>query len=157
MTSTTSSIVGLLVWLALCFAAAAFGAQFKPGAWYAALAKPVWTPPNYLFPIAWTVLYILMAVAAWLVWRRLGWQGGALPLGLFLLQLVLNALWSWVFFGLERIDLAFYELCLFWLALVATLLAFWQVYPLAGILLLPYLLWVSFAGALNFSIWRLNG
>jgi len=156
MSPQIHSVLALFGWLILFFAAAAFCAQFKPGDWYAALAKPAWTPPNSIFAPAWTLLYTLMAIAAWLVWQRRGLQAGALPLALFVAQIVLNALWSWLFFGLHRMDLAFFELCLFWLLLLATLIAFWQVRTLAGGLLVPYLLWVSFAGALNFAIWRLN-
>ena len=138
------------------FAAAAVGSQFMPGAWYAALAKPSWNPPNWIFGPVWSMLYVLMAVAAWLVWQRGGWAKQAAPLRLFLLQLALNATWSWLFFGRQRPDLAFYEILTLWAAILATLDRFWRVRPLAGALLIPYLAWVSFAAVLNFTLWRLN-
>ncbi len=150
------AFLGLALWLALCFGAAAFGARFSPGEWYATLAKPAWTPPDWLFGPVWTLLYILMAVAAWLVWRRYGLSGARAALALFVAQLILNALWSWVFFGLQRPGLAFLELTVLWLAVAATTGAFWRLEPWAGRLLVPYLAWVTFAGLLNFALWRLN-
>jgi len=151
--STADSVIGLVGWLVLCFGAAAIGARFKPGAWYAALRKPSWTPPSWLFAPAWTLLYAMMAVAAWLVWRQTGFSG---EVGLFVLQLALNAAWSWLFFGLHRPALAFADIVALWLAILATLVAFWAVRPLAGGLLVPYLAWVTFAAALNGAVWRLN-
>ncbi len=124
--------------------------------WYAALHKPSWTPPAWLFGPAWTVLYISMAVAAWRVWREGGWRPHRVALGLFLLQLMFNGLWSPLFFGLHRPGLSLVDSVLIWLALLATLVAFWRVSPPAGALLVPYLAWVTFATALNFTIWRLN-
>lgn len=131
--------------------------MFMPGEWYAGLAKPAWNPPNWLFGPVWTVLYILMAVAAWLVWRRQGLAGAALPLLVFVVQLVLNAMWSWLFFGLQRPGVALAEILVLWVAILVTILLFFRVRSVAGILLIPYLLWVSFAAVLNFTIWRLNG
>lgn len=96
---TGKSIVALVAWIVLCFSAAAFGSQFMPGEWYAALKKPTWNPPNWIFGPVWSALYTMMAVAAWLVWRRGGFRVNRLPLSLFLIQLFLNALWSWLFFG----------------------------------------------------------
>jgi translocator protein len=151
--SAVDSAVGLVGWLALCFGAAAVGARFRPGPWYAALRKPAWNPPNWIFAPVWTVLYALMATAVWLVWR----QAGVAPaLALFLGQLALNAAWTWLFFGLRRPGLALAEIAALWLALVATALAFGAIRPLAGLLLLPYLAWVTFAGALNAALWRRN-
>jgi translocator protein len=147
---------GLAGWLLVCFAAAAIGGQFTPGVWYDRLAKPEWTPPDWLFGPVWTVLYAMMAVAAWLVWRRTGFAEGRWALGLFALQLVLNAGWSAIFFGLQRPGLALAEILLLWVVILATLIAFWRVRPLAGALLVPYLAWVSTATALNFEIWRMN-
>ncbi len=147
------SAIGLVGWLVLCFGAAAIGARFKPGAWYAGLRKPSWTPPNWLFAPVWTLLYALMAVSAWLVWREAGASGEA---GLFVLQLALNAAWSWLFFGLHRPGLAFADIVALWLAILATLVAFWAVRPLAGWLLVPYLAWVTYASTLNAAVWRLN-
>jgi translocator protein len=150
------STLALAAWMAVTFAAAAMGALFLPGEWYATLEKPAWNPPNWLFGPVWTTLYVGMAVTAWLVWRRGGFAGQRTALSLFLVQLLLNALWSPVFFGLHLPGLAFAEVVLLWATLLATVVAFWKARPLAGMLLLPYLAWVSFAGSLNFAIWRLN-
>lgn len=143
-------------WLVVCFTAATTGAVFPPGDWYAQLHKPAWNPPNWVFGPVWTLLYITMAIAAWLVWRRGGFMAQKKPLSLFLLQLFLNGLWTPLFFGLHWPGLALLDLLLLWLALLATVIAFWKVRPLAGALLVPYLVWVSFAGALNCALWRLN-
>jgi len=150
------SLTGLLWWLALSFAAGTIGARFSPGDWYQGLAKPGWTPPDGVFPPVWTALYALMGIAAWLVWRRTGLAGGALPLGIFALQLILNVLWSWLFFGLHRPGAAFFEIILLWCAILATAAAFLGHSRAAGALLLPYLAWVGFASLLNFAVWRLN-
>jgi len=150
------SALALFGFFAATFAAAGTGALFSPGAWYEALNKPSWTPPNIVFPLVWTSLYILMALAAWNVWRRGGWRARALPLALFLIQLVFNAAWSWLFFGQHRIDLALLDLIVLWVLVAATAIAFWKASALSGALLVPYLAWASFAGALNYSIWRLN-
>ena len=144
---------GLAGWLVLCFGAAAVGARFRPGAWYAGLHKPAWNPPNRLFAPVWTLLYAVMAVAAWLVWRDVGLSR---EVALFVVQLALNAAWTWLFFGLKRPGLAFADIVALWLAILATLVAFWSVRPLAALLLVPYLAWVTFAAALNGALWRLN-
>lgn len=146
----------LIGWLALCFAATGTAAFVSIDGWYAALQKPSWNPPAWVFGPAWTVLYISMAVAAWLVWRQGGWKAQGRALGLFLVQWVLNALWTPLFFGLHRPGLAFAEIVILWLAIAATLAAFWRINKVAGALLVPYLAWVTFAAALNFAIWRLN-
>jgi translocator protein len=148
--------LGLVAWLALCYGAAAVGAQFMPGAWYQELAKPSWTPPGWLFAPVWTILYGMMAVAAWLVWRPRGFAGAPTALSLFLVQLVLNTTWSWLFFGLQRPGLAMIDIAALWIAIASTAAAFWGPSRVAALLLIPYLAWVSFAAALNFSIWRLN-
>lgn len=148
--------LGLVGWLTLCFAAAAFGGFFLPGEWYAQLQKPSWNPPSWLFGPVWTALYIMMAIAAWLVWQRGGFATQRLALSLFLLQLMFNVAWSSLFFGLRNPALAFVDIVLLWVALLATLLSFWQRSRVAGALLIPYLAWVSFASALNFALWRLN-
>jgi tryptophan-rich sensory protein len=122
-------------------------------AWYLTITKPAWNPPIWIFGPVWTALYAMMAVAAWLVWRRAGW-GSALVW--FAGQLALNAAWSPLFFGLHRIDLALVDIVLLWGAIVATTIAFGKVTPVAGWLFVPYLAWVSFATMLNFTIWRLN-
>jgi len=102
------------------------------------------------------MLYILMGMAAWLLWRRAGFAGAGIALILFTIQLVLNGMWSWIFFGLHKPGLAFAELCLLWILILATSIAFWKLYKPSGILLVPYLAWVTFAAVLNFAIWRLN-
>lgn len=135
-------------------AAASSGAYFKPGAWYRTLRKPGWTPRSWVFPVIWAPLYVAIAVSGWLVWREVGLLIPAMAL--YLAQLVLNAGWSAVFFGLRRPDLAFGELVLLWLSIAATVAAFAPVSAAAAWLLAPYLLWVTIAGALNLSVWRLN-
>jgi len=149
-------ILGLCGWLLLCFAAASPGAVFMPGEWFAALKKPSWNPPSWVFGPVWTALYAMMAAAAWLVWQRGGWKEQRKPLLIFLAQLALNALWTPLFFGLHRPGVAFAEIVLLWLAIVATLVAFRPVNRTAAWLLVPYLAWVSFAAVLNGTLWRLN-
>jgi benzodiazapine receptor len=122
--------------------------------WYARLAKPSWTPPGYLFGPVWTALYLAMAVAAWLVARKAGLASP--PIRWFVIQLVLNAAWSWLFFGLKRPVIAFVDIVLLWSAILATLIAFRPWSLTASLLLAPYLAWVSFAAALNLAIWRMN-
>lgn len=155
-TAPIRAVLALAGWLLLCFAAAAMGGLFPPGDWYASLKKPDWNPPGWVFGPVWTALYVMMAVAAWLVWRRGGWTRQGRPLALFLVQLVLNAAWTPLFFGLHRAGLAFTGILLLWLAIAATLLAFRPVSRTAMLLLVPYLAWVSFAAVLNFTLWRLN-
>lgn len=132
------------------------GAFIRPGEWYERLAKPSWRPPNRLFPPVWSILYVMIAVSGWLVWREAGFSGGGVPLSVFGLQLALNAAWTPAFFGLHRIDLGLAIIVLVWLSIVATIVFFYPVSSVAALLLVPYLLWVSFAVALNFSIWRRN-
>ncbi len=148
--------IGLLVSVALVMAAAAFGGLFTPGDWYTALEKPAFTPPGAVIGTVWTVLYLTMAVAAWLVWLRREEKPVEWALAAFAAQLVLNAMWSWVFFGLHAMGAAFAELCVLWCGILVTLLLFWRVSRLAGALLIPYLCWVAFAGFLNFTLWRMN-
>ncbi|HEX5398105.1 MAG TPA: TspO/MBR family protein [Verrucomicrobiae bacterium] len=143
-------------WLAFSFTAATMGVLFMPGAWYASLNKPAWNPPGWVFGPVWTVLYTMMAVAAWLVWKRGGFIAQRRPLTLFLVQLALNAAWTPLFFGLHRTGAAFAEIVLLWLAIAATLVSFRTVSHVAAWLLAPYLAWVSFAAALTFALWRLN-
>jgi len=127
------------------------------GTWYASLDKPAITPPGWVFGPVWTVLYILMGVAAWLVFRRRAASPVGWPLAVFGAHLLLNAGWSALFFGAQRIDLALIEIVFLWTGILATLLLFWRVRLLAGLLMAPYLAWVSFASVLNFLLWRLNG
>ncbi|NIO00762.1 MAG: tryptophan-rich sensory protein [Candidatus Latescibacteria bacterium] len=151
-----STVPGLILWIIASMAAGWIGSQFMPGEWYVSLVKPAWTPPNVVFAPVWTALYVLMGVAAWLVWRRSGFSGAMVPLVLFIVQLVLNALWSYLFFGAHQPMLAFFEIVILWIVILLTLVCFWRMSLLAGVLLLPYLCWVGFASALNFQIWRLN-
>ena len=143
-------------WLALCFTAAGGAFFVSTDGWYATLIKPSWNPPSWLFGPVWGLLYVMMAVAAWLVWREGGWKLQRQALGLFLVQWLLNALWTPLFFGLHQPGLAFAEIVALWLLLVMTVALFWRAKKLAGALLLPYLVWVTIAAVLNFTIWRLN-
>ncbi len=154
----TKQVVGLLGWLLLSFVAAAIGAlaSVQAATFYQKLAQPSWAPPSSVFGPVWSVLYVLMGIAAWLVWREGGWRRQRGVLTLFVIQLAANALWSWLFFAWHRGALAFADIVLLWLLIVATVIGFWRVRPLAGALLLPYLCRVSFASALNFAVWHLN-
>lgn len=151
-------LVGLVAWLAVSFVAAAIGgaASIQAGSFYTQLVRPAWAPPPSIFGPVWTILYALMGIAAWLVWRVGGFRAARSALTLFLVQLAVNALWTWLFFGWNRGAVAFADILLLWALIVATLVAFWRIRPLAGSLLVPYLLWVSFAAALNYSLWQLN-
>ena len=151
-----SSIVALAGFIAGCFLAAMTGAFFRPGEWYERLNKPSWRPPNRLFAPVWTILYLMIAVSGWLVWRQAGFVGAALPLAVYGLQLVLNAAWTPLFFGLHRPDLGFVDIVLVWLSIVAAIVLFVPISVAAAVLLVPYLVWVTFATALNFAVWRLN-
>lgn len=155
--STAAQVLGLIGWLAVAFATAAVGAaaSIQAATFYAQLARPSWAPPGGVFAPVWTLLYTLMAVAAWLVWRE-GGKRTRIPLALFVIQLAANALWSWLFFGWHRGALAFAEVLVLLLLIAATLAAFWRVRALAGILLVPYLAWVAFASALTGSVWLAN-
>jgi benzodiazapine receptor len=153
------AVAGLIVAIVTVFAAAAVGGaatSSSVGTWYAALQKPSFNPPARVFGPVWAVLYSMMAIAAWLIWLRDGLADAQLPLALFGLQLALNMAWSVLFFGLRNPGLALVDIALLWLAIVATLVAFWRLSPAAGALLLPYLAWVSFASILNYSLWALN-
>lgn len=154
--SRTRAILGLVVFLVMCFSVAAIGAAFPPGDWYAALAKPSFNPPGWVFGPVWSLLYVLMAVAAWRVWCEGSWHKHRIALSLFVLQLGLNGLWSPLFFGLKRMDLALINLLLLWVVLLATIVRFRRTSRLAAGLLFPYLAWVSFAGVLNYSLLSLN-
>lgn len=151
--------LGLVGWFIVSFAAAVVGAvaSIQAASFYGQLVQPSWAPPSSVFGPAWSVLYALMAIAAWLVWRA-GERGRAYrtALSLFVVQLALNALWSWLFFAWHQGAWAFADIVMLWTLIAATLIAFWRVRPLAGALLIPYLLWVSFALALNYSVWQLN-
>jgi benzodiazapine receptor len=154
--SPVGKFLALLAWVGLCFLAAWVGSRFTPGELYLQLQKPSWTPPGYLFGPVWSILYLSMGVAAWMVWRRAGFSAASLALALFVVQLILNATWSWIFFGMHKPGLAFAEILVLWSTILMTMIAFWRVSATAGMLFLPYLAWVSFAAFLNYSIWQLN-
>lgn len=150
----------LLILIFICQAAGLIGAKVtKPALkpWYRNLRKPFFTPPDWLFAPAWITLYLLMAVAAYLVWMQgLSTAGVKTALIVFIIQLVLNSVWSFIFFGMRSLLYALIEIIMLWLSIVLCSILFWQISALAGWLMVPYLLWVSFATVLNFSIWKLN-
>ncbi len=154
--TTVKRILAPVGWLALTFSAAATGVFVSTDGWYAGLVKPAWNPPGWLFGPVWTLLYVMMGVAAWLVWQRGGWALQRRSLGLYLLQWALNALWTPVFFGLQQPSWACGVIVALDVAVLLTLVAFWNVRRVAGVLLVPYALWVAFATVLNFTIWWLN-
>lgn len=156
--SPSRQIFGLAGWLILSFAAAAIGAvaSINAGEFYQQLTRPDWAPPGWLFGPVWSVLYLLMGIAAWLVWRERGFRNAQAALSLFIIQLAANALWTWLFFAWQSGALAFIEILILWTLILATIISFWRVRPLAGALLLPYLAWVTFAVSLTFATWRLN-
>jgi tryptophan-rich sensory protein len=156
--SPLRQVLGLVGWLALTFATAAIGAvaSTSASAFYAELARPTWAPPGWLFGPVWTILYTLMGISAWLIWRRRHFANTRTALALFIVQLAINALWSWLFFVWRQGGVALAEVLLLWCLIVATIIFFWRISAVAAALLLPYLAWVTFASALTFSVWRLN-
>ena len=157
--SRARQAVCLLSLVAICFAAAGAGGAITSvsvGDWYQTLKKPSWTPPDWLFGPVWTVLYFLMALSAWLVWRRGGWFASRGSLALFGLQLILNVGWSVIFFGMRSPGFAFGEILILWLAIAATAISFWGQSTSAAIMFTPYLVWTTFAALLNFAIWRMS-
>ena len=157
--SPTRQVLVLFAALAPCLAVGAIGGvatSQSVSSWYPALAKPPFNPPRWIFAPVWTALYVIMAVSAWLVWRRNGWRGARPALTLFAIQLALNLAWSLMFFGLRRIDLALIDVVALLAAIAATALAFWPLHRAAALLMTPYLAWVGFATLLNSAIWRLN-
>lgn len=147
--------MALIAFIIITSIAPVLGSLFPPDEWYRAIEKPSFTPPDWVFGPVWTLLYLMMAIAAWLVWRHPG-PGVAIAIFAWCVQLALNAAWSWLFFGLHRPDLAFFNIVLQWLAIAVTIALFWRVTPVAAGLMLPYLAWVSFAAVLSGAIWRLN-
>ncbi len=152
------SSLGLVAWILGTYVAAISGAVTAQAAarFYAQLRRPPWAPPAWAFGPAWSVLYTLMAIAAWTVWRDHPPPDSTTALGLYVAQLACNAAWSWIFFVKRRGALAFADAGALWLGVAATMVAFWQLAPSAGILFVPYLLWVSLATALTWSVWRRN-
>lgn len=151
-------LLGLAGWLVVTFSAAAIGAlgSANAGPFYGQLARPNWAPPGWLFGPVWTVLYLLIGIAAWLVWRKGGLRGARTGLALFLVQLAANALWSWLFFAWRQGAWAFADILLLWLLIAGTLVSFARLDRIAALLLAPYLAWVTFACALSYSVWKLN-
>jgi len=142
-----------VVFIVIVFIAASSGALFKPGEWYEGLRKPGWTPPKWAFPVVWSILYVAIGYAGWLVWSTAGWS---LPLVIWGVQMVANALWSFFFFGMRRMDLALIDVSVLWLSIALFIIVAWSVAPLASLLFAPYLAWVTAAATLNHSVRRLN-
>ena len=157
-TQPAASWLGLAGWIGISLAAGAVGglASARASSFYVQLNRPEWAPPGWLFGPVWTVLYVLMGIAAWMVWRERGWAGARGALTLFLVQLAVNALWTWLFFAWRQGGLALADIILLAALIVATMIAFARVRTVAAILLAPYLLWVLFATALTMAIWRAN-
>lgn len=153
-------ITGLLFWISLCYLTAWIGAQVSPGIapmdWYESIAKPAWNPPNWLFGPVWSVLYTMMGAAVWLVWKDYGLSGAKKAIAFFIIQLFLNGLWSQIFFGMQEIGWAFLEILFLLAAIIITTALFFKKSKIAGWLMVPYMLWVSFATVLNAAIWSLN-
>ncbi|MEM6413961.1 MAG: TspO/MBR family protein [Pseudomonadota bacterium] len=150
----TWTIIG--IFSAANFAAASSGGIFKPGDWYETLKKPSWVPPNWAFPVVWSVLFLMNAYAGALAWTEAGTQRPSLPFIVYGVSLLLNFAWSAIFFGMRRMDYAFAELCIFWLSLLAQIVLFASISPLASLLGVPYIVWVTIAGALNIKMLHLN-
>lgn len=142
-----------LTYLAACGGAAATGALFSPGEWYRGLNKPGWTPPDWVFPVTWTTLYLCMSLAAM---RVAPLEGSAIAMGFWAVQITLNALWTPVFFGLQRLRGGLIVVLMLWVAVAVTLIAFLRLDLWAGVLMVPYLIWVTIASALNLSVLRRN-
>ena len=156
MKSLSKNTVMLVVSIALVVAAASVGGLFGVGDWYRSLAKPSWNPPNWIFGPVWSTLYLMMAVAAWLTWMKRSAQAVGLPLGLYALQLALNAAWTAIFFGAHQMGWAFAEIAVLDALILACVITFWPVSRSAALLMVPYFAWVSFAALLNLTLWRLN-
>jgi translocator protein len=156
--TAVTQTLGLAGWLLASLATAGIGglASIEAAQFYGQLVQPSWSPPAWLFGPVWTVLYLLMGVSAWLVWRVHGFRGAGAALKLFIAQLLVNALWTWLFFAWQLGAIAFAEIVVLWVLIAGTIVMFWRLHRVAAILLLPYLAWVSFAAALNFALWRLN-
>lgn len=151
--------MGLIGFIVMALAAEAIGGWLTArsvGTWYEGLIKPSWNPPGWVFGPVWTTLYLLMAVAAWLVWRRDGWGGARAALNCYVVQLVLNVAWSGLFFGLRNPPAGFTDIIFLWMAIAVTLVLFWRRSVWAGVLMTPYLAWVTFAAGLNLELWLRN-
>jgi translocator protein len=151
-----SSAGALVVFFVLSFSAASSGAVFRPGEWYQNLRKPKWTPPNWAFPLVWSVLFCAIAVSGWLVWEAAGLAAWP-ALALYAIHLLVNAAWSFLFFGIKRLDWAMAEVICLWMVILAVAIAFAPISLPAALLLTPYLAWVTVAAALNLRLLQLNG
>jgi benzodiazapine receptor len=151
----SANLVSLLVFLVLLGATGALGGQWGADAWYKRLSKPAWTPPNWLFPPVWLVLYLMIAMAGWLIWIS-GDENRPLILGIWAVQLILNASWSYIFFGRHQLGWGLAEIVALWVSIVGFIVTAWSVDQTASLLFFPYLIWVSYAAALNASIWMRN-
>ncbi|MBN2866600.1 MAG: tryptophan-rich sensory protein [Thiotrichales bacterium] len=156
--STKKQVMGFIGWLLVSFTASTIGAiaSIQARSFYSGLIQPDWAPPGWVFGPVWSTLYLFMAIAAWLVWRKGGISLNRIALGLFLVQLATNAIWSWFFFVWQLGAIALLNIVILWILILATMVAFWQVQRFAAVLLVPYLAWVSFAGFLNYAVWQLN-
>lgn len=158
--NNTTLTIALVLWIALCYFVAWTGAQVSPGIasseWYDQLNRPSWNPPGWLFGPVWTLLYTFMGIAAWRIWKQLGFSEGKRELGAFIVQLILNGLWSQIFFNMQNVGLALIEIIILLAAIVVTTVLFFRRDKIAGWLMVPYILWVTFATALNAAIWIMN-
>lgn len=156
--SLQSQSLGLIGWLAVTVTAGGVGAiaSARAAAFYGALSQPTWAPPAWLFGPVWSALYLSMGIAAWLIWRERGLRGARIALLLYVIQLVANGLWTWLFFVFHFGAVSVAEITVLWLLIMATIVSFWPIHRVAALLLLPYLVWVSFASALTMAIWQLN-
>ncbi|MDJ0805850.1 MAG: TspO/MBR family protein [Gammaproteobacteria bacterium] len=158
-TKTVTKVIGLFIFLALCLLVGVIGGFITSSSvetWYQTLNKPSFNPPDWLFAPVWSSLYIMMAIAAWRVWLRIGLADGWLVFVLFFLQLILNLAWSYLFFGLHRIDLALLEIIILLTLIIINAVVFWRIDRLAGMLFMPYIVWVFYANILNFSLLMMN-
>lgn len=151
----SSKWLSLIIWIVICLIAGYVGSLFNPGDWYSGMQKSSLTPPNFVFPIVWNILFILMGIAAWRVWGKRE-KGAGFAIALFLVHLIFNMFWSYLFFGIQRPDLALVEIVLLWGIILLVIVAFFKVDKLAGIIMLPYIAWVSFAIYLNYAFVNLN-
>jgi translocator protein len=156
--STKASLVGLVVWLGLCFAAAGCGAaaSIHAASFYQEMVRPTWAPPGWLFGPVWSLLYALMGIAAWMVWRVGGFRAARVALVLFVMQLLVNAGWSWLFFAWHSGLWSMVDIVVLDVFVIATIVHFWRVQRGAALLLMPYLLWIAFATVLNWAMWQAN-
>jgi benzodiazapine receptor len=156
------NLPALALFLVMALGAGALGALFSPGFsasaahWYLGLAKPAWLPPQKWFAPIWTALYALMAIAAWIIWRERYHRGRSAAITAFCIQLVLNALWAPVFFGMKNIDAGLFDIVALWLSVGWTIRVFSRVAPSAAVILVPYFLWITFAAAINLAVWKMN-